>query len=244
MKKRNNSHRLIATVLLTIIFPSILPINLLYATNNGPTAPEAASFEPVDASDMVNLLSGDMTYVMPLLNVPSPEGGYPLSLSYHAGIAMDQEASWVGLGWTLNPGAINRSISGVPDDWKRTKINQIVYDAGGVVRGYTGSISVGWGGSKYSVGLYAGYSEHKSFGGENSYAFSGGAIASAGYYSASVGTDGASIGAYGANASTSFKGGSSSVGIAVYGTGFSLNSDSNSSVSVVGQNVSFFGNNR
>lgn len=63
----------------------------------GSNAPEAASFEPVDATDMVNLLTGDFTYVLPLLNVPSPEGGYPIALSYHAGIAMDQEASWVGM---------------------------------------------------------------------------------------------------------------------------------------------------
>lgn len=63
----------------------------------GSNEPEAASFEPVDATDMVNLLTGDFTYVLPLLNVPSPEGGYPIALSYHAGIAMDQEASWVGM---------------------------------------------------------------------------------------------------------------------------------------------------
>src|SRR6478736_2293219 len=79
----------------------------LYA--QGPNAPEASGFEPVDATDMVSLLTGDMTYVLPLLNVPSPEGGFPLALSYHAGIAMDQEASWVGLGWSLNPGTINRN---------------------------------------------------------------------------------------------------------------------------------------
>jgi hypothetical protein len=30
---------------------------------------------------------------------------------------MDEEASWVGLGWTLNPGAINRDMRGIPDDF-------------------------------------------------------------------------------------------------------------------------------
>ncbi len=68
----------------------------------GPNTPESASFEPVDATDMVNLATGDFTYVLPLLNVPSPEGGYPIALAYHAGIAMNQEASWVGLGWNIN----------------------------------------------------------------------------------------------------------------------------------------------
>ena len=59
----------------------------------GPTSPEATAFEPVDATDMVNLVTGDFTYVLPLLNIPSPEGGYPIALAYHAGIAMDQEGS-------------------------------------------------------------------------------------------------------------------------------------------------------
>lgn len=243
MKKENQSHRLIATVFFVIFLPTVLPINLLYASNNGPTAPEAASFEPVDASDMVNLLSGDVSYVMPLLNVPSPEGGYPLSLSYHAGIAMDQEASWVGLGWTLNPGAINRSISGVPDDWKRTKVNQIVYDAGGQSTGYTGSISVGWGQGKYSVGLYASYSENKNFGGENTYSLSGGAMGNLGNYSASVGTDGASLGMTGLSATRSFKNGSSSVGVGIAGTGVSFDTKNGASPIIGGHNVSFFGNN-
>lgn len=106
----------------------MFPYSVLYANNNGPNAPEAASFEPVDATDMVNLVTGDFTYVLPLLNVPSPEGGYPLALSYHAGIAMDQ-ASWTGLGWNLNPGAINRSVNGVPDDYKSSLLTEYYWDS-------------------------------------------------------------------------------------------------------------------
>ena len=80
----------------------------------GPNAPEAAGFEPVDATDMVNLTNGDFTYVLPLMSVE----GFPVSLSYHAGMTTDMDASWVGLGWYLNPGAINRSVTNTPDDWK------------------------------------------------------------------------------------------------------------------------------
>ncbi|CAL2093963.1 RHS repeat domain-containing protein [Tenacibaculum sp. 190524A05c] len=139
----------------------------------GPNAPEAAAFEPVDATDMVNLLTGDFTYVLPLLNVPSPEGGYPLALSYHAGIAVEQEASWVGLGWSLNPGAINRSVVGIPDDWKGKRKYSVINDPGGVSKSYSGGVSVGWGGEglNTSIGLYASYTEQKAFGGENSYSF-------------------------------------------------------------------------
>ncbi|MFY7669750.1 RHS repeat domain-containing protein [Tenacibaculum sp. MEBiC06402] len=139
----------------------------------GPTAPEATAFEPVDATDMVNLLTGDFTYVLPLLNVPSPEGGYPISLSYHAGIAVEQEASWVGLGWSINPGAINRNVVGIPDDWKAKRKYSLINDPGGVSKSYSGGVSVGWGGDglNTSIGLYASYTEQKAFGGENSYSF-------------------------------------------------------------------------
>lgn len=90
MREHQKHQRFIATFFLLIFFPTLVPTNL-FASNNGPKAPEAASFEPVDASDMVNLATGDMSYVMPLLNVPSPEGGYPITLAYHGGIAYDME---------------------------------------------------------------------------------------------------------------------------------------------------------
>ncbi len=96
--------------------------------NTGPIAPEAMSFEPVDATDMVNNLTGNFTYVLPILEVPSNGGGYPIALSYHAGVANGAEASWVGLGWNLNPGALNRTISGVADDWNESTSLCIAYN--------------------------------------------------------------------------------------------------------------------
>src|SRR5258705_8976036 len=72
---------------------------LSQSASTTPSMPEVSSFEPVSATDMVNLITGDFTYVLPLMNIPSPEGGFPLSLSYHGGIQMDEDASWVGLGW-------------------------------------------------------------------------------------------------------------------------------------------------
>jgi len=56
------------------------------ALTAGPTAPDYTSFEPVDTSDMVNPQTGDFTYSIPMLEVPGPVGGYPMSLAaYHAG---------------------------------------------------------------------------------------------------------------------------------------------------------------
>lgn len=103
-----------------------------FALTAGPTAPEATSFEPIDTNSMVNDLTGDFVYNMPLIEVPGPDGGYPLSLSYHAGIQPNEEASWVGLGWTLNPGAIARSVNGFPDDWRAARASRRDYWEGGI----------------------------------------------------------------------------------------------------------------
>jgi hypothetical protein len=79
----------------------------------GPSQPEMSSFKSVGTSNMVNLFSGDFNYNIPLLDV----GGYPVNIYYDGGIGMEQEASWVGLGWNINPGNINRNMRGVPDDF-------------------------------------------------------------------------------------------------------------------------------
>ncbi|WP_373518417.1 hypothetical protein [Pricia sp.] len=168
MKKIQFSHRVMAVFLTLIFWPSVMPINYLYASNNGPNSPEAAGFEPVDATDMVNLFTGDMSYVLPLLNVPSPEGGYPLALSYHAGIGFDQEASWVGLGWSLNPGAINRNVSGVPDDWYETRKYSMMYNDIGVATNISLGASVRAGGlASFAASLN--YSSFKATGGETTH---------------------------------------------------------------------------
>jgi hypothetical protein len=80
----------------------------------GPTQPEMQSFQSVNANNMVDLFTGDFSYNIPLLDV----GGYPVNLGYSSGITMDQEASWVGLGWNINPGTITRNMRGLPDDFK------------------------------------------------------------------------------------------------------------------------------
>lgn len=79
----------------------------------GPSQPEMSSFKSVSADKLVNLFTGDFSYNIPLLDV----GGYPINIYYDGGITPEQEASWVGLGWNINPGNINRNMRGIPDDF-------------------------------------------------------------------------------------------------------------------------------
>lgn len=107
-----------ASIFFTIVFlNSIFFPTVSQALTSGPHQPEYTSYEDANATDMVNLLTGDFTFNMPILSVPiGDEGAFTVPLSYHAGIGPEQEASWVGLGWNINVGAITRSINGYPDD--------------------------------------------------------------------------------------------------------------------------------
>ncbi len=103
--------------------------------------PEFTSYEPTHNTDVVDLLTGDFTYTIPLLEVPSPEGGFSFPLAYHSGIEVDQEASWVGLGWSLNPGAIVRNVREYPDDFDGQSIVSEMHDPGG--HGYALNLLLG-----------------------------------------------------------------------------------------------------
>ena len=98
-----------------MIFVFVLTLNPqgTFALTGGPAQPEFNSFTPIGTSDMVDLASGDFSYNIPLMDV----GGFPINLAYKSGVTMDQEASWVGLGWDLSIGQINRQMRGLPDDF-------------------------------------------------------------------------------------------------------------------------------
>ncbi len=84
---------------------------------SGPVSPELGSFAPLEQADLVEPFTGQFHYNVPLMEVPGPSGGYPIALTYASGVTPDEDASWVGLGWTLSPGAIVRQMRGVPDDF-------------------------------------------------------------------------------------------------------------------------------
>jgi len=172
-------------LLLETVFNTVAP-TISWALTAGPTAPEATSFEPVDTTDMVNLATGDLAYNLPLLEVPGPSGGYPLSLSYHAGIQPNEDASWTGLGFALNAGAIVRNVNGFADDHSNVQNSTRVFWEGGETKTYTVGITVGIAGTPASVTAGLSYSQDTYMGNGVGASLKGGA----GPLSVEVGVDG------------------------------------------------------
>lgn len=109
------------SVLTLIIFClNVFTPSIAYAID-GPKQPEVKTFTPVSTADMVDPFTGNFNYNIPLLDV----GGYPVNLAYTANPSMDQDASWVGLGWNINVGNIDRSMRGLPDDFSGDSIVKV-----------------------------------------------------------------------------------------------------------------------
>ena len=106
-------------LLINIVFNLVYPLQAL-ALTGGPSQPEVQSFAPIGTSDMVDVFSGDFSYNIPLMDV----GGYPVNIAYNSGAGMDEEASWVGLGWNINLGNIGRNVRGLPDDFSGDKVER------------------------------------------------------------------------------------------------------------------------
>lgn len=121
-----------------------------YALQGGPVQPDYMQFEPSQMPDMVSMQTGDFAYSLPLGDVPGPYGNYPLSIAYHAGVTPNQEASWVGLGWILNPGVINRDVRGVPDDQFHGGTLGFIYRYS-AMRSWT--VNLGWSYGVVSAGM-------------------------------------------------------------------------------------------
>ncbi len=135
--------------------------------DGGPSQPEMESFKSAGSNNMVDLFTGDFSYNIPLMDV----GGYPVNIAYSSGITMDAEASWVGLGWNINPGTITRGLRGMPDDFdgKNDKITKtssirdnrtIGVNAGGNIELMGGSLGLG-----ASVGVF--HNSYKGWGYES-----------------------------------------------------------------------------
>lgn len=148
---------LILTFLTEMIQPSVS-----LALTEGPSQPEVQSFTPIGTSDMVDLSSGDFNYNIPLLDV----GGYPINLAYNSGVTMDDEASWVGLGWNINPGAITRSMRGIPDDFNGDIVDKEFNMKANITAGVSLGVGwelAGWDGISLNVGMSINYNSYTGF---------------------------------------------------------------------------------
>src|SRR6202012_3399330 len=85
--------------------------------NVTPPSPNAASLGQY-ADWPVNLFTGLPEINIPIYALKGRNLSVPIGLSYHAsGIKVGENASCVGLGWSLQAGGvITRSVRGLPDD--------------------------------------------------------------------------------------------------------------------------------
>lgn len=148
MKKQKRLRYFAVFMILNIVFETISPTMAL-ALTSGPSQPEFMGFEPAGSNEMVDLFTGDFKYNIPLMDVD----GYPLNLSYHAGSTMESEASWVGLGWSLSPGVLNRMMKGLPDDFKGDEVKQTTRIKPFVSKGL-GKHTKEWSNNNYSISFF------------------------------------------------------------------------------------------
>lgn len=88
------------------------PVNVI------PPSPNAMAMNKfVDVP--VSYYTGTPSISVPIYQIQMQQLSLPISLSYHAsGLKVEDQASWVGAGWTLNAGgSINRTIRGLPDEY-------------------------------------------------------------------------------------------------------------------------------
>src|SRR5262245_11886450 len=104
-----------------VVPAAALAILLAANTASAQVQPELSKFSPLSQEDLVDHFTGDFRYTVQVLEVPGPNGGYPIVLTYASGITPEQDASLVGLGWTLSAGAIVRQLRGIPDDFGGSK---------------------------------------------------------------------------------------------------------------------------
>ncbi|MHC0446363.1 RHS repeat domain-containing protein [Flavobacterium sp. 3-218] len=105
--------RVIYNILALLFFSMVFPQDLQKVVPPSPTASALAQYSNVPVSHY----TGVPNISVPLYNIKSGEIELPITLSYHSsGIKVSQEASSVGLGWSLSTGGvITRSVNGVDD---------------------------------------------------------------------------------------------------------------------------------
>lgn len=99
--------------------------------NEIPPSPTMTEFQKY-GSYPVSKHTGVPNISIPIYTISLKGVELPINLSYHAsGIKVDQQASWVGLGWNLNAGgAITRTVRGSADETQNGFIDYPYYEEG------------------------------------------------------------------------------------------------------------------
>jgi len=101
------------SLIFILVFQIFIPCHVS-ALTSGPADPSISNTSVAGYDNMVNLLSVQLNYSIPLFDLPGPNGGYPFVLNYNSDVRVETEASWVGLGWYLNTGAIDLIQGNIP----------------------------------------------------------------------------------------------------------------------------------
>lgn len=108
-------------VFISIVVLCFLSHHCLYAqigfetpSISSPTAAGLGKYGDIPISHHTGVPNIDI----PIFNISEGNLSLPISMSYHSsGIRVDELASWVGLGWSLNAGGvISRTVVGTPDE--------------------------------------------------------------------------------------------------------------------------------
>ncbi|MCX6180660.1 MAG: hypothetical protein NT150_01855 [Bacteroidetes bacterium] len=172
MLARLRKHKKAVSFVLLFTITQGIFLDSAKALTSGPSQPETQQFAPAGMDNLVDPFSGDFSYNIPLMDV----GGYPVNLNYASGITPDAEASWVGLGWNLNVGAINRNMRGLPDDFAGEEVKKEYHTKPNQTFGVTGNIQLeAYGAELKKVGAQLGLSANLFYNTYNGFGMSMGA---------------------------------------------------------------------
>jgi len=120
IKKHTNdssvSRVVLTTLTLTLLLACISHVSYSQLPDFTPPSPEAAALGKYGEIP-VNLYNGTTNISIPIYTIKGRDITLPITMSYHSGgIKVEEDASWVGLGWALSSGGvITRAVNGLDD---------------------------------------------------------------------------------------------------------------------------------
>ncbi len=90
------------------------------------TNPSTSEFTDYSNQEYVDLYTGMVNYTIPIYSIEQKDLKVPINLNYKSdGVLIEQDASWVGLGWNLSGVSyIKREVKGNPDEAIKVTSNQ------------------------------------------------------------------------------------------------------------------------